>query len=1621
MVLKAFDFARHSGGTHETYHEGGGADDVPDSPQFLVFCDALSLTGEEEAQSARLLTEQALTEYLTRIHEGKVIDEECVEKALQHAHRRLIQLFDDVEERVAVSVLLLAPKTEPEKEPSLIIGGAGDCRLYTIGSYGLSQSFADPLVEQPEEQLSTEERYRTLKNALCATDPLKVEVKSLSQGQFQRYLFASYGCYHAFSQDTLLELGLNSHHDIRGVAQRFAKISECPHFLRLSSASYEEALVISSQAGELAQKEAKEAAYTSAPIQKRRRERAAALALSVFVCGLVVFLAVDNAVDQEEPLAQATPPVTPHEEQRLIAKADPFDEEDADANSWVAALKEQNEIQRNKIASISETLKAERQQNIELQQLLNTRASEGSQSLVEDLGARLREKNKAITDLRINQEDLKREVHNSKNEALHFKNACENLKVEINKQKQTGLALEDQLYKLKESKDTLEQQGLELDRQLSLSQAALEDAQASLQSRNRDTLKMETALNEERERASELRQQLTTTEVHLANLSEEKDRFYQQLLNSNERLATLQELADSVDQRLKDQEIAFKGREEILRGEMESLRQEQQELVQNHAQTLNLAQERLASSTDTIERMSEELSSKTQHIQQLEQELIEAGQSLASSRQQIEASKRLLEAECERSSLLEVESGSYTQNMEQLAQQKEALEDSLRNAESLVASLTDEKLSLSEELQATASLLSQKERAFLETQGRLESSVQEVQEKLSHALEKEQTLQGTVASLHEEFQDSESLWRRKLQEAQQELSDQMARGEAEVSELAYNLQQKIQELNSQLEEQTKERAELAYKLEKVENTKNTLDAQLQEFHHLYTQEQEKAQNLQDQLQIVTSELEERDSELENSESYNTAYTKRYQDMEGSLTAQLSDIRAAYEKALTEHSKKEAALQEQLASLSESYTGYKAERDELAAQLDYLKKEQEATVLVLSQAEAQLVQVNEERSKEESLLAQELAAYKEGLKKSEQMVATLENDVEHIQETLEQKTEQLTRFSEIHSESQEQLAAQSAQLQQYKALLGDREQDLDELASLSDAEKESLYLLIEQKEARIQELVQEHERVLTQRIDQFAEARHHDQERIEALDAELRKVRTVLAQKEKEVLHLEDQVVSTEEDGERLGETLELLNEVQEVLARERLTHEEVCRQLERQVQEGNRDRLQLEKELLAERQDDRTQQALDRALSQLEETQAELAKEKNRHKESIHELRQLVQEYESKQEVFEYQLAASHTAELLDHEQKVQELQQRLDEQRAQVNKMEQLQLASEQQYQETYESLQGTLGLLNQTQETLTKERLTHGEIQSQMETRLSEELERRRGIERSLAQLEEQAELDEKIHVRYARAQQEIQALSNDKNIIERQSALMENELKEALSQLQDKELQLAELSRSGGRFKDELISLKEDYQERTQNLLTSKNEAEARVHILEEQLTNLEYSSSRVNSELAEAQHTVSRFDQLKTRNEALMRENAGLAEKMSAMMEFQEMYRRERDQRLELERTLKGLSQENRERREQPSPSSDRRRPSQSASVELEAAREEYARFRRNLAQVDESASRASSDPTRIHLVSEGETLTSISSRYYGSSRHWRMIYEANSDVVRDRDKITVGTALIIPRL
>ncbi len=52
-------------------------------------------------------------------------------------------------------------------------------------------------------------------------------------------------------------------------------------------------------------------------------------------------------------------------------------------------------------------------------------------------------------------------------------------------------------------------------------------------------------------------------------------------------------------------------------------------------------------------------------------------------------------------------------------------------------------------------------------------------------------------------------------------------------------------------------------------------------------------------------------------------------------------------------------------------------------------------------------------------------------------------------------------------------------------------------------------------------------------------------------------------------------------------------------------------------------------------------------------------------------------------------------------------------------------------------------------------------------------------------------------------------------------------------------------------------------------------------------------------------------------------------------------------------------------------------------------------------------------------TRLYRIKPGDTLSSISLQYYGSSSGWRFLYESNAQVIPNPNQLSVGTQIVIP--
>ena len=73
----------------------------------------------------------------------------------------------------------------------------------------------------------------------------------------------------------------------------------------------------------------------------------------------------------------------------------------------------------------------------------------------------------------------------------------------------------------------------------------------------------------------------------------------------------------------------------------------------------------------------------------------------------------------------------------------------------------------------------------------------------------------------------------------------------------------------------------------------------------------------------------------------------------------------------------------------------------------------------------------------------------------------------------------------------------------------------------------------------------------------------------------------------------------------------------------------------------------------------------------------------------------------------------------------------------------------------------------------------------------------------------------------------------------------------------------------------------------------------------------------------------------------------------------------------------------------------------------------------ARGRLHVASDKTAIPKGSQAGQRSYVVQKGDTLASISRRFFKSSSHWKQILEANRDVIDNPKKLTAGQTLVIP--
>ena len=63
----------------------------------------------------------------------------------------------------------------------------------------------------------------------------------------------------------------------------------------------------------------------------------------------------------------------------------------------------------------------------------------------------------------------------------------------------------------------------------------------------------------------------------------------------------------------------------------------------------------------------------------------------------------------------------------------------------------------------------------------------------------------------------------------------------------------------------------------------------------------------------------------------------------------------------------------------------------------------------------------------------------------------------------------------------------------------------------------------------------------------------------------------------------------------------------------------------------------------------------------------------------------------------------------------------------------------------------------------------------------------------------------------------------------------------------------------------------------------------------------------------------------------------------------------------------------------------------------------------------------TAPRAPGSPARTYTVVAGDSLSKIAKRVYGDSQKWRVIYEANRNLIKNPDLIHPGQVFTLPEV
>lgn len=328
---------------------------------------------------------------------------------------------------------------------------------------------------------------------------------------------------------------------------------------------------------------------------------------------------------------------------------------------------------------------------------------------------------------------------------------------------------------------------------------------------------------------------------------------------------------------------------------------------------------------------------------------------------------------------------------------------------------------------------------------------------------------------------------------------------------------------------------------------------------------------------------------------------------------------------------------------------------------------------------------------------------------------------------------------------------------------------------------------------------------------------------------------------------------------------------------------------------------------------------------------------------------------------------------------------------------------------QRSLEEAQGKLSLLEPEAVQL-RELLSKGEIDNKK-------------LESQVIQLQEKCELQEA----------SLSTLVNTKNELESDVLASKEQIEGLLTANQRREQRIHELEASCADGKSKVAEIQALIQTQNQKLAAMEKEYGSMNGQMQESLSKAEYlQEALTESREGEAALKVALTNlqsekailekelnsQIKSR-ESLATNLKEKKQRVDALEHFQVAYQGERDARLACEQDMRRLISRIHELESHMTAQEESKRLMAKEFEALEANRYELLGALKELqARVVPSPAQPESIE-RYHIVSQGETLSDIALQYYQDPNSWRKLYEANSHLIVDANRIRVGTALKIP--